>query len=188
MNDHPVNSEEQADLQACRRGDPEAFHRLMGRYQQELARYLWRFSRQSRVCEELVQEVLVEAYFALRNFRGESTLGHWLRRIATRIGYRYWQQRDRQRRREGGSAMELEQVAEQPLMKQDTLEAAEQWNRLLEPLATRERLVLTLQYLEELSVIEIAGLTGWSPSAVKVLAHRARQKLKITLQESQHDD
>ena len=68
----------------------QAYARLVRRYQSEIADQMWRFSRQVSVAEELVQEVFVEAYFSLAKFRGQSPLLHWLRRIATRVGYRYW--------------------------------------------------------------------------------------------------
>lgn len=45
-----------------------------------------------------------------------------------------------------------------------------------------ERLVITLLELEERSVREIAGLTGWSESNVKVRAFRARKSLKRILE------
>ena len=41
-----------------------------------------------------------------------------------------------------------------------------------------DRLVLTLLHLEGNSVEEIAEVTGWSKSMVKVQAHRARARLR----------
>jgi len=49
-----------------------------------------------------------------------------------------------------------------------------------------ERLVITLLELEERSVKDVAALTGWSESNVKVRAFRARQALRIIL-ERQHE-
>jgi RNA polymerase sigma-70 factor (ECF subfamily) len=49
-------------------------------------------------------------------------------------------------------------------------------------LSPDERLILTLAEIEERSVREIAELTGWSESNVKVRAFRARQNLKKVLQ------
>jgi RNA polymerase sigma-70 factor (ECF subfamily) len=47
-----------------------------------------------------------------------------------------------------------------------------------------ERLVITLLELEERSVREAAGLTGWTESNVKVRVFRARQALKKILEAS----
>ncbi len=51
-------------------------------------------------------------------------------------------------------------------------------------LSAEERLVITLLELEERSAREMAELTGWSESNVKVRAHRARAALKKILETS----
>jgi RNA polymerase sigma-70 factor (ECF subfamily) len=56
--------------------------------------------------------------------------------------------------------------------------AEEVLHRLLAGLPPRDRLVLTLIYLEGASVAQAAELTGWSRTMVKVQAHRARAKLR----------
>jgi len=48
----------------------------------------------------------------------------------------------------------------------------------MEKLNEKERLVITLMELEEKSVKEVASLTGWSESNVKVRAYRARNKMR----------
>jgi RNA polymerase sigma-70 factor (ECF subfamily) len=55
---------------------------------------------------------------------------------------------------------------------------------VLDRLSPRNRLVVTLRYLEERSVEETAELTGWTQSMVKVQAWRARKKMKKLLQEA----
>jgi RNA polymerase sigma-70 factor (ECF subfamily) len=50
--------------------------------------------------------------------------------------------------------------------------------RLLSQLPSEDRLVISLLDLEERSVKEIAAITGWSVSLVKVRAFRARRKLR----------
>ena len=57
-------------------------------------------------------------------------------------------------------------------------EAWEVVQGLMEKLNEKERLVITLMELEEKSVKEVAGLTGWSESNVKVRAYRARNKMR----------
>ena len=58
---------------------------------------MWRFTRNRGEWEELVQDVFVEAYFSLKSFRGRAPLLHWLKKVATRVGYRYWKRRKHQR-------------------------------------------------------------------------------------------
>jgi DNA-directed RNA polymerase specialized sigma24 family protein len=44
--------------------------------------------------------------------------------------------------------------------------------------------VLVLRYVEERSVEETAGLTGWTQTMVKVQSWRARKKLRKLLEEA----
>jgi len=85
------------DIRQSRDGDSEAYRRLIERYQRQIGQILWRFSRDRRIHEELVQDVFVEAYLSLDRYHGKAPFVHWLSRIATRVGYGYWKQVSRQR-------------------------------------------------------------------------------------------
>ena len=56
-----------------------------------------------------------------------------------------------------------------------------QW--ALSKLTAEERMVITLLYLEEMSVKETADLLGWTVVNVKVKAHRLRNKLRKIISE-----
>ncbi len=191
--DDPTLAADQRDVDACLAGDPEAFERLLRRYQGPISRLMWRFARQADDQEELTQEVFINAWGALGSWRREGPLLNWLRRIAVRVGYAYW----RRQRRDGERMVFTELIDD--VVDQDTLvldreqraseeaaaEAAETVHRLLAKLSERDRLVLTLLHLEELSVAEIAAATGWSQSLVKVQAHRARGRLRKLMESEQ---
>jgi len=85
------------DIAATLDGDEDAYQRLVGRYQPQMGRYLWRYAHNAADWEILVQDVFVEGYFSLSRFRGDGPFEAWLRRIATRVGYRYWKQRAKDR-------------------------------------------------------------------------------------------
>ena len=57
-------------------------------------------------------------------------------------------------------------------------QAADLAFRLLAALPPRDRVVLTLRFVEDLGVEETAGRLGWSVVRVKVQTLRARQKLR----------
>ncbi|MHC4519991.1 MAG: RNA polymerase sigma factor [Planctomycetota bacterium] len=174
------------DIEATRRGDPDAYQRLVERYQDHVARILWRFSRDRAVHEELVQDVFVEAYLSLNTYRGRAPLGHWLARIATRVGYRFWKEKTRQREAEPFSLAEWDEIAQDDdaIDRIEANQAADLLHRLLEQLPPRDRLVLTLRYLEGCDVAETSRRTGWTKTMVKVQALRARDKLKRLVERS----
>lgn len=165
------------DCRACLAGAEPACVRLLKRYEEEIARQMWRFSRDRAVCEELVQEVMVEAYLSLGRYerRGVPFL-HWLRVLATRVGYRYW--KSEARRRKGtppAAAAEAETRDAEP---DESAAAAAMLHALLARLPAADRLVLTLAYFEDATARQIAERTGWNLAVVKMRTHRARQKLR----------
>jgi RNA polymerase sigma-70 factor (ECF subfamily) len=167
-----------ADVRASLEGDGEAYARIIRQYQGGLARRMTRFARDTAIVEELVHDVFVEAYFSLGKYRADAPLEHWLQKIATRVGYRYWKQRQ---------LLRVVSFDEQAHDRSETggtapaLDTNEQVAAALERLAPRDRLVLTLLYIEDRSVAEAADLAGWSQTMVKVQAYRARKKLQKLL-------
>jgi RNA polymerase sigma-70 factor (ECF subfamily) len=166
------------DVRLSRRGDSDAYTRLIKQHQPYVSRILWRFSRDRLVHEELVQDVFVEAYMSLGSYRQKAPFGHWLSRIATRVGYRYWKQMARRGETESFSLAEWDQLPDEAPEDMDPGRAAELLHRLLAQLSPRDRLVLTLRYLEECDVAETTRRTGWTKSMVKVQTMRARKRLE----------
>jgi len=180
-----VLSSDLADLEQTRRGDGEAYRRLVERHQDHVARILWRFSRDRTVHEELVQDVFVEAYLSLHTYDAKGPLEHWLARIATRAGYRYWKQKARLKHAEPFDGRQWDEaVRHDGAADLEPDAAALLLHRLLEQLPPRDRLVLTLRYLEQCDVAQAAQRTGWTKTMVKVQTMRAKKKLQRLVEQS----
>ena len=177
-----VSDEDWRDIRQSLAGDEEAYARIIGRYQLKIAAQMWRFSRDAAVVEELVQEAFVEAYLSLGKFKGRAPLLHWLRKIATRVGYRYWRKRTREQDRREVLARRAEELVPPP--DASPSEAGEYLHVLLARLPAEDRICLTLHYFEGCDTREIAERLGWTRSLVKVRAHRARKKLRSLLEEA----
>lgn len=173
-------ADEADDIRDAKAGDGEAYRRLVCQYQQEIAKRLRRFSRDPLTIEEMVQETFVEAYFSLGGYRGHAPFEHWLHRIAIRVGYRYWKAK-----KTAGQTVSIDQESLASSRQDPIDDDSEQLRRVLEQLSPRDRLVVTLLYLEEHTVEETAKLTGWSKTMVKVQAFRARAKLKKLMIEAE---
>jgi RNA polymerase sigma-70 factor (ECF subfamily) len=169
-----VDDSDRLDIAAARRGEEEAFGRLVRRHTPALASLLWRFTRDRLCCEELVQESFVEAFFGLDRYRGEAPFDHWLRRIATRVGYRFWKKRDRDRACLSLADLDLPGPEAEP----DPAQAGLLVHELLARLPPPERLVLTLIYFEDCDTRAIAQRMGWTRAMVKMRAYRARRRLQ----------
>lgn len=170
------------DIQRCLDGDDHAYRRIIERHQQAIARLLWRFTRRQGEHEELVQQVFVQAYLNLNKYGQKAPLAHWLAGIATRIGYSYWRANSRKAR---SLDHETWQGIEQNQHSLDRTQAAELAHDLLAQLEPRDRLVLTLRYIEQCDVQQTAYRTGWTQTLVRVRTHRAIKKLKKLAKQAQ---
>lgn len=160
-------------------GDDEAFAALVRRHKRRIIFLAARFARNDHERDDIAQEAFVKAYQSLGQFRGDAPFAHWLARIGVRACYDFLRRVRRTRQTvplDGVDLAVADNVA--PAQAREVLDWA------LAQLPAKQRLVLTLLELEERSVREIAALTGWSDSNVKVRAHRARQALKSVLEKS----
>ena len=180
-------AEDMDDVHQSLGGDSNAFRRLVERHQKYVAQLLWRFCRDRRTHEELVQDVFVEAYLSLHTYRGKAPFSHWISRIATRVGYRYWKTRDRHNCTETFTLEEWDQVTDETAPRTNPDEAAAIIHNLMQQLAPRDRLVLTLRYLEQCDVAETAKRTGWTKTMVKVQTWRALKKLEKFFEETEKE-
>ncbi len=162
------------DVRASLAGDGTAYARLIDRHTPTIAKRMTRFARGQAAIEELVHEVFVEAYLSLRTYRGTAPFEHWLQKIATRVGYRYW----KRLKKENLARVDEHHAAA-------TIEPKNEVFDRLQQLPPRDRLVLTLMYVESRSVAETAELAGWSQAMVKVQAFRARAKLRKLLEKTE---
>lgn len=165
------------DIRACLAGDQDAYKRIVLRHQVDLAKLMWRFSRNKGIAEELVQETFVQAFFSLPKYRGDGSFAGWLNRIGTRVGYRFWKQ---QAKHNAHYQLNDDDLIEAPrdIDKIDAEEAGKILHWLLDKLNEPERLVLTLMYFDDCSTEEIAQRMGWTRGMVKMRAYRARNRLR----------
>ena len=171
-----MESTDRKDIEACLGGDKDSYEKLIRRYEMQITKLMWRFSRNPAVCEELVQEVFVEAYFSLKSYRGRAPFLHWLRKIGTRVGYRFW--KEQEKRKTHVSLTDFDVIEKENIDSIDSQTAAEILHSLLARLPQADRLVLMLMYFEQKSTREIAEMMGWNRAMVKMRALRARKKIK----------
>ena len=172
-------------------GDDSAFEELFNRHRRRVGLIAGRFFRQREQIEEIIQESFAKAYFALADFDGseETSFASWLARISFNTCY---DELRRIKRRPESAISEVSEEEAAWLKNQLSAEGAgasvesmvvarDLAAKLLSRLSAEDRLVLVMLDVEGLSVSEIAAMTGWSVSKVKVRAHRARAHLRRLL-------
>ncbi|MCA9081539.1 MAG: RNA polymerase sigma factor [Planctomycetaceae bacterium] len=173
------------DIAAALAGDELAYRRLVERYQNVIGVQMHRFSRNFAVRDELTHDVFVEAYLSLRTYKQSAPFLHWLRKIAVRVGYRYWTRTQGNGNEIALSGHDWQQLQGDQPVPGDVSEAAELVHALLARLPPPDRLVLTLIYLDGCTMAEAADRAGWTVSSTKVKAFRARNRLRQLLEEDQ---
>lgn len=79
----PAESEvDEQTVSAARRGDAEAFVRMLKHYDSRLRALAFRMLRDPVLMDDALQDTSMKAYQALPRFRGDSEVGTWLYRIA----------------------------------------------------------------------------------------------------------
>jgi RNA polymerase sigma-70 factor (ECF subfamily) len=178
--------------QLARAGDESAFAEIVRRYSPRVFRFASKFFRQRSVVEEAAQEVFMKAFTQLGSYEGRGSMEGWLTRITTNTCLNML--RTAKRRPDLASAdlsedestwlvNQLSEVAaERHRSSERSFVAADLADRVLENLSADDRVVLTLIDGEDASVKEVAELTGWSESKVKVQAFRARRRMRAAVE------
>ena len=175
-------------IAAIRAGDTNQFETLVVRYQPRIFGMVRRYARREAEVQDIAQEIFLKAFQKLDTFRADAPFEHWLMRLAVRTCYDFLRAHQRNREHnlsdlgdDDRESNALERVADEP--GEDDRAAATR--RLIEAVLSRlspqARMVITLLEIEERSVKEIAKLTGWSQTLVKVRAFRARAEMKKIL-------
>lgn len=134
--------------------------------------------------EDLAQEVFMKMFTRLEQYQGAVPFTHWVSRIAvtTCIDHLRAQKRRPEFRWADLSENEAEvldavMTDERDVGAGDALAARELVDKLLAQLKPDDQLVIRLLDLEQKTIAEIAAITGWNTSLIKVRAFRARRKL-----------
>ena len=174
-------------ITAVLKGDRASFEPLVAKYSPRVFATARRYARRESEIEDITQEVWLKAFDKLKTFRSEAPFEHWLMRLAVRTCYDFLRGHQRNRESSFSEISEPEEdwlerfVADPSSAVEDADAARLLIGRVLEKLSPSARLVIQLLEIEDRSVKEIAGITGWSVPLVKVRAFRARGEMRKIL-------
>ena len=165
-------------------GNTSAFAYFVTTYQGMAINIAYRICENMQDAEDVVQESFVKAYKNLHTFRLESKFSTWFYRIVfnsavTFTKTKMWVIDD-----------EVETVGVDLSSDLDTRnqldmnETSEIVSYVLSKMPKAYGLMLSLFYLEDNSIKEIAEITGLNNSNVKVMLHRAREMFKELMAKS----
>jgi RNA polymerase sigma-70 factor (ECF subfamily) len=181
----PAGEVRTADLELarrCREGEAGAFDELYRAHAGRLYNLVFRMTGAAQDAEDLLQEVFLHAYRRLDSFRGDSTLGTWLYRLAVNQCLDVLRGRQTRMTRATSSLDDdnaVEPAAAMPVV--PTAISRIDLERAIARLPDGCRAAFVLHDIEGFAHNEVAQLLGVSEGTSKSQVHKARTKLRAML-------
>lgn len=182
-------------LKENREGKKEAFDELYHRYKDLAIRNAYLITGNRSDAEDVVQEAFVTSYLHIGELKNNSGYKAWLMQILIRLSYRTAKRCKREfpeehteeirEQKEHGFAEYASSERSSPLTQLITREEADRVMTAVNTLPVKQRAVIVLYYYDELSVEEIASITGISAGTVKSRLFTARKNLKHLLRQDE---
>ena len=177
-------------IKAHLKGEQEAFEVLFKKHYGLIARLIFSIVKDASLVDDIAQDVFFIVYRNLPRFRAESSFKTWIYRIAVNEAVRQWNRNKRwipvapQDFENGSLSSTLVMVNRGPSPERVLLEGEERQmiSEALAELKSPHRVILSLYYLEELTIQEIAEILEIPPGSVKSRLFYARENLRKVLE------
>ena len=165
-------------IEACQRGEREAFSRLVERYQRDVYRLCYRYVNNHHDANDMAQEAFLKAFRAIHSFRGDSAFSTWLYRIAVNTCLSF-----RSARRPEQEPLDDSLADGRPPAAEDVLreERAALVRSAVSRLPEKQRATLILKVYHELTHDEVAAILGTTVGTVKANLFHALANLRRNL-------
>ncbi|MEM6966023.1 MAG: RNA polymerase sigma factor [Bacteroidota bacterium] len=173
-----------------KKGNENAFRALVDTFQEKVLNTCLGFVPNRHDAEDIVQEVFIEVFRSIGQFRGESKLSTWIYRITTTKCLEHIRARKRQKRLSFfQSLIGMHENADRikaydfdhPGVLLENKERSKVLFQHIDQLPENQRVAFTLHKIEGLSYQEITAIMQTSLSSVESLMFRAKRNLKKSL-------
>jgi len=173
-------------IDRARAGDERAFRELVERYEPRVAATVVGMLGAGDEAEDVGQETFIRLYRSLDRFRGDSSLGTYLTRIAINLSLTALKRRKRRTSRfvsRDERERELPETSVDPRGDLERKETALEVRAAVEALAPDHRAVVVLRMIDGLSTRETAEILGIPAGTVMSRLARAMDRLERALKE-----
>ncbi len=182
---------EEEIISRLKQGDEEVFRQFVDQYRQRVVNTCFGLLHNPEDAEDVAQEVFIEVFRSVSNFRGQSKLSTWLYRIAVNRSLNFI--RDNKKRswfksfdEVVKSNLDLFNRSEpgnenNPEFSMENRQRALLLHEAIDTLPENQRVAFVLNKYEEMSHKQVAEIMNISVSAVEALIHRAKKNLQKKL-------
>lgn len=174
--------DEQLTVLLARQGDRDAFSRLVNLYDRRLLYFVRRILGGSDGALDVLQTVWLTVHRKLRTLKSAGAFRVWLYRIAHDQAVTELRKRSR-RPIVAEDVTELSEANLDSNVDETVFDNAEMVHLSLERLSADHRRVLTLRFMEDMAINEIARVIGCSEGTVKSRLHYAKHALRCRIEE-----
>jgi RNA polymerase sigma-70 factor, ECF subfamily len=168
----------------------EKFRKIVEEQQQRIRNICRHYTRSDEDAQDLQQEVLVNVWRSLENFRGDAALSTWIYRIAVNTSLNYIMKENRRSQfnlalnnQHFNFLMEDEGHSE----KIETEKKLDELHEIINQLNVIDKLLITLS-IEKISTREMSDIIGITEPNVRTKLHRIREELRIKMQGDHHEN
>jgi len=182
--------EEKSLIEKLKNGEPSAFELMFGQYRDKVYNTALGLLQNKEDAKDISQEVFVEVFRSIHNFRMQSALSTWIYRITVQKSLE-WIRVKNQKKRYAlivslfGKEDQIQKTNDTPFYHPGVLLENKERSAILFQAISRlpinQRTAFTLHKVELLSYAEIADVMQVSVPSIESLMFRAKQNLKRRL-------
>jgi len=179
--------DERGIIKNLQEGNEEAFRQLVENYQNMVVNTCFGLVHNKEDAEDIAQEVFIEVYRSVKNFRSGAKLSTWIYRIAVNKSLNYIRDNKRKKgflnigEKNHGGVVPLAEGKEIPGYELENIQRAKMLHEAIDSLPENQKVAFTLNKYEELSYQEVSQVMEVSLSSVESLIHRAKKRLQKKL-------
>lgn len=154
-------------LRKAKRGDSDAFCRLVNLHMQDMYKIAWSYLKNDEDVADAIQDTILACFEKLQTLRNNKYFKTWMVRILINNCKDILQKKKR---------VVYTDVMEDTPVYQNDYESAE-WKQVLNSLDEKYRMILLLYYLEGFNTREISEILEMKENTVKSRLKRGREKV-----------
>lgn len=187
--DSPIQSDAEL-VERLKQRDHDALKDLLRLHGSKIYGIAMKYMREEHDAQEVMQDALVTVWKKIGSFEGRSAFTSWLYRVTANTALMALRKKRRHSHdvsmddpdsAEALRPLALSDPAEQPGDTLQRRELGEHLHAAIEQLPEPYRITVRLRDVEELSMEEVAEMTGVTVAAAKTRLHRARLTLRARL-------
>lgn len=170
-------------IEACLKGDRKAQYSLYQQYSKAMYNICVRMVRDEMEAEDILQHSFVDVFRNLKSFKGQSTIGAWIKRIVVNNCLNFLKKRKLMTTEIDDQHMQITEDTEE----HEYPVSVKEIHKAMMDLPEGYRVVLSLYLFEGYDHAEIGEILNISESTSKSQYSRAKRKLKELLTEKNHN-